>query len=62
MERKQKLWFSCQYENEPVDSEQSLASYKIPTMVLIHRDELPKTSTRKVKRNELEKWYNDQTN
>ena len=38
-------------------SEQSLASYKIPTMVLIHRDELPKTSTRKVKRKELLEWY-----
>ena len=38
-------------------SEKSLASYKTPTIVLIHREELPKTSTRKVKRKELLEWY-----
>ncbi len=35
----------------------NLAPYKAPTVVVIHREELPKTSTRKVKRNELKKWY-----
>lgn len=38
-------------------SEKSLASYKTPTIVIIHKDELPKTSTRKVKRKELLEWY-----
>ncbi len=38
-------------------SEKNLAAYKMPTMVVIHREELPKTSTRKVKRKELVNWY-----
>lgn len=38
-------------------SEANLAPYKIPTVVVIHRDELPKTSTRKVKRKDLKEWY-----
>ena len=38
-------------------SEANLASYKMPTVVVIHRDELPKTSTRKVKRKDLKEWY-----
>lgn len=37
--------------------EESLAQYKIPTVVVLHREELPKTSTRKVKRNVLVSWY-----
>ena len=40
-------------------SEKNLAPYKAPTVVLLHRDELPKTSTRKVKRKELQKWYEE---
>lgn len=35
----------------------NLASYKAPTVVVLHRDELPKTSTRKVKRKDLKEWY-----
>ena len=38
-------------------SEANLAPYKAPTVVVIHRDELPKTSTRKVKRKDLKEWY-----
>jgi long-chain acyl-CoA synthetase len=38
----------------------NLASYKAPTVVVIHREDLPKTSTRKVKRKELEQWYEAQ--
>lgn len=38
-------------------SEANLAPYKAPTVVVLHRDELPKTSTRKVKRKELKEWY-----
>ena len=38
-------------------SEANLASYKTPTVVVLHRDELPKTSTRKVKRKDLKEWY-----
>ena len=38
-------------------SEANLASYKIPTTIVIHRDEFPKTSTRKIKRKELKDWY-----
>lgn len=38
-------------------SAQNLAPYKAPTIVLLHRDELPKTSTRKVKRKDLQEWY-----
>ena len=41
-------------------SEANLASYKTPTVVVLHRDELPKTSTRKVKRKDLLEWYNAQ--
>lgn len=35
----------------------NLASYKRPTVVIIRRDEMPKTSTRKIKRRELLEWY-----
>jgi len=38
-------------------SDANLAPYKAPTVIVIHRDELPKTSTRKVKRKELKEWY-----
>ena len=38
-------------------AKKNLAPYKIPTVVVIHKDELPKTSTKKVKRIELVKWY-----
>ncbi len=38
-------------------SEANLAPYKTPTVVILHRDELPKTSTRKVKRKDLKEWY-----
>ena len=38
-------------------SEANLAPYKTPTVVVLHKDELPKTSTRKVKRKELKEWY-----
>ena len=38
-------------------AEANLAPYKIPTVVVIHKDELPKTSTRKVKRKDLLEWY-----
>jgi acyl-coenzyme A synthetase/AMP-(fatty) acid ligase len=38
-------------------SEANLAPYKTPTVVVLHRDELPKTSTRKVKRKDLKEWY-----
>ncbi len=38
-------------------SEANLAPYKAPSVVVLHRDELPKTSTRKVKRKELKEWY-----
>ena len=38
-------------------SENNLAPYKTPSVVVLHRDELPKTSTRKVKRKDLKEWY-----
>ena len=38
-------------------SDANLAPYKAPTVIVIHRDELPKTSTRKVKRKDLKEWY-----
>ena len=38
-------------------SSKYLAPYKAPTMVVLHMDELPKTSTRKVKRKDLLEWY-----
>jgi len=38
-------------------SEANLAPYKAPTVIVTHRDELPKTSTRKVKRKDLKEWY-----
>ncbi len=42
-------------------SEQNLAPYKAPTVIVLHRDELPKTSTRKVKRKDLLEWYENRT-
>ncbi|MCR4881651.1 MAG: MFS transporter [bacterium] len=38
-------------------SEENLAPYKAPTVVVLHRDEMPKTSTRKIKRKDLKEWY-----
>jgi len=38
-------------------SDANLAPYKAPATIVIHRDELPKTSTRKVKRRDLKEWY-----
>ena len=38
-------------------SDANLAPYKAPTVIVLHRDELPKTSTRKVKRKDLKEWY-----
>ncbi|MBR2068244.1 MAG: MFS transporter [Candidatus Gastranaerophilales bacterium] len=38
-------------------SQQNLAPYKEPTVIAVHLDELPKTSTRKVKRKDLKEWY-----
>lgn len=38
-------------------AEANLAPYKAPTVVVLHREELPKTSTRKVKRKDLKEWY-----
>ena len=37
-------------------SEANLAPYKTPTIVVLHREELPKTSTRKVKRKDLKEY------
>ena len=42
-------------------SEKNLAPYKTPTVIVLHRDELPKTSTRKVKRKDLLEWYNQKS-
>lgn len=38
-------------------SETNLAPYKTPTVVVLRREEMPKTSTQKVKRKDLLKWY-----
>ncbi len=38
-------------------AEANLAPYKIPTVVVFRREELPKTSTQKVKRKDLVQWY-----
>ena len=38
-------------------SKDNLAEYKTPTVVVLHRDPLPKTSTQKVKRKDLLAWY-----
>lgn len=38
-------------------SKGNLAEYKTPTVVVIHREDLPKTSTQKVKRKDLLQWY-----
>lgn len=38
-------------------SEANLAPYKTPTVVLFRREDLPKTSTQKVKRKDLVEWY-----
>ena len=42
-------------------AEVKLASYKAPTVIVIHKDELPKTSTRKVKRKDVLEWYESLT-
>lgn len=40
-------------------SKKYLAHYKNPTIIVVYKNsELPKTSTRKIKRNELKDWYN----
>ncbi len=41
-------------------SEKNLAPYKMPTVVVFRREELPKTSTQKVKRKDLLTWYEEQ--
>ena len=38
-------------------SKDNLADYKTPTVVVLHREPLPKTSTQKVKRKDLINWY-----
>lgn len=38
-------------------AKENLASYKCPTVVAVHTEDLPKTSTRKVKRKEVQEWY-----
>ena len=38
-------------------SKDNLAEYKTPTVVVFRREDLPKTSTQKVKRKELLAWY-----
>ena len=38
-------------------SEANLAPYKMPTVVIFRREDLPKTSTQKVKRKDLLQWY-----
>ena len=43
-------------------SKDNLADYKTPTMIVIHREPLPRTTTQKVKRKELVKWYEDGEN
>lgn len=43
-------------------SEANLAPYKTPTVVLFRREDLPKTSTQKVKRKALVEWYESLTN
>ena len=40
-------------------SKDNLAEYKTPTVVVLHREPLPKTSTQKVKRKDLLAWYED---
>lgn len=37
----------------------NLADYKTPTVVVLHREPLPKTSTQKVKRKDLLNWYEE---
>jgi len=43
-------------------SSKNLAPYKMPTVIVVRREELPKTSTRKVRRNELLNWYENSSN
>ena len=45
-------------ENEVKNlSEKNLAPYKTPTVVVLRREDMPKTSTQKIKRKDLLKWY-----
>ncbi len=44
-------------EDEAKDLGNHLAAYKQPTVIVAHRNELPKTATRKVKRKPLLEWY-----
>ena len=39
-------------------SKDNLADYKTPTMVVLHREPLPRTTAQKVKRKDLVEWYN----
>lgn len=47
------------FEDEVKRLGANLASYKVPTTIVIHRDELPKTPTKKVKRKVLLEWYDN---
>lgn len=38
-------------------SKAGLAPYKCPTVIAVHEEEFPKTSTRKIKRKEIQEWY-----
>ena len=38
-------------------SEKNLAPYKTPTVVVLRREDMPKTSTQKIKRKDLLAWY-----
>lgn len=47
-------------ETEVAKLAQDLASYKRPTVVAVHTEELPKTATKKVKRKPVQEWYYSQ--
>lgn len=38
-------------------SKTGLAPYKCPTVIAVHEEDFPKTSTRKIKRKEVQDWY-----
>lgn len=43
-------------------SKAGLAPYKCPTVIAVHEEDFPKTSTRKVKRKDVQEWYNNNFN